>query len=45
MPYYKTLDNSAPDGRRTAEGLLRLKTALDEAVPAKKVDQTLLLAS
>jgi hypothetical protein len=44
MPFYKTLDNGTPEGRRTAEGLLRLKTELDKVVPAKTVDQTLLLA-
>jgi endonuclease/exonuclease/phosphatase family metal-dependent hydrolase len=45
MPFYKGLDAGTPEGRRTAEGLLRLKGALDGAVPAKTVDRTLLLAS
>ncbi|MDP2984186.1 MAG: endonuclease/exonuclease/phosphatase family protein [Candidatus Latescibacter sp.] len=45
MPYYKTIDNSSLGGRRTAQRLLRLKKTLDEAIPAKTVDKTLLLAS
>jgi endonuclease/exonuclease/phosphatase family metal-dependent hydrolase len=45
MPFYKTINASTPEGRRTAEGLLRLKTELDEAIPPKTVDPTLLLAT
>lgn len=45
MPFYKNLNNQIPADRQTAEGLLRLKAALDEAIPAKSVDLTLLLAS
>lgn len=45
MPYYKGIDNRTPIGRRTAEGLLRLKAVLEQTVPAKTVDHTLLLAS
>lgn len=45
MPFYSAIDNGTPVGRRTAEGLLRLKTALDASVPAKTLDQMLLLAS
>jgi hypothetical protein len=45
MPYYKSIDNQTVEGRRTAEGLLRLKAALDQIIPAKTLDQTLLLAS
>lgn len=45
MPFYSAIDNRTPVGRRTAEGLLRLKKALDASVPAKTLDQTLLLAS
>jgi len=45
MPFYGAIDNRTPVGRRTAEGLLRLKKALDSTVPAKTLDQTLLLAS
>ena len=45
MPFYSVIDNRTPAGRRTEEGLLRLKKALDSTVPAKTLDQTLLLAS
>ena len=45
MPFYKTLNNQAAADRQIADGLLRLKPALDEAIPAKSLDLTLLLAS
>lgn len=45
MPFYSSIDNRTPAGRRTAEGLLRLKKALDAMVPPKSLDQTLLVAS
>lgn len=45
MPFYSAIDNRTLVGRRTAEGLLRLKKALDSAVPEKTLDQTLLLSS
>jgi endonuclease/exonuclease/phosphatase family metal-dependent hydrolase len=45
MPFYKTINASTPEGRRTAEGLLRLRTELDKAIPTKTVDPTLLLAT
>jgi endonuclease/exonuclease/phosphatase family metal-dependent hydrolase len=45
MPFYKNLDNTQITDRQTAEGLLRLKPALDTAIPAKTVDSTLMLAS
>ena len=45
MPFYNTLDPSNADDRRTAEGLLRLKTALDEQIPRKTLDHTLLVAT
>ena len=45
MPFYKTIDAATPEGKRTAEGLLRLKTELDKAIPPKTVDPTLLLAT
>ena len=35
MPFYKTIDAATPEGKRTAEGLLRLKTELDKAIPPK----------
>ena len=45
MPFYKTIDSNTLEGRRTAEGLLRLKTELDKSIPPKTVDPTLLLAT
>jgi endonuclease/exonuclease/phosphatase family metal-dependent hydrolase len=45
MPFYKALNSKTEQGRRTAEGLLRLRKALDEAVPSKTLDETLLLAT
>lgn len=45
MPFYNSIDSSKPEGRRTAEGLLRLKESLDEKIPRKSLDQTLLVAS
>ncbi|MBK8246933.1 MAG: endonuclease/exonuclease/phosphatase family protein [Gemmatimonadetes bacterium] len=45
MPYYASLNPKRPDDRRTAEGLLRLRLALGAEVPAKSIDDTLLIAS
>ncbi len=45
MPFYKTITTKTPEGRRTLEGLLRLKAELDKAIPVKTVDPTLLLAT
>ncbi len=45
MPFYKSINYKIEAGKRTAQGLLRLKAALDAAIPAKQVDQTLLLAT
>lgn len=45
MPFYKKLNPKYSSDRRTAEKLLVLKSALDQRIPAKTVDQTLLLAS
>ncbi len=45
MPYYKSIDYKSIEGKRTAEGLLRLKSELDKAIPAKSIDKTLLLAT
>jgi endonuclease/exonuclease/phosphatase family metal-dependent hydrolase len=50
MPYYKILNNKKAEDRRTAEGLIRLREALDNqtlltAIPKKTVDETLLVAS
>ncbi len=46
MPFYKNIDTkNDPTGKQTVEGLLRLRAALDDGIPAKTVDNTLLLAS
>lgn len=45
MPFYKSINPTVPEGKRTLEGLLRLRPALDKAIPAKTVDPTLLLAT
>src|SRR5512143_1222829 len=45
MPFYKMIDTKTQAGRQTIEGLLRLKTALDQAIPAKTVDTKLLIAT
>ncbi len=45
MPSYKEINAGKRTGRRTVKGLLRLNQALDNTVPAKTLDQTLLLAS
>ncbi len=45
MPYYRSIRNNEPVGRRTAEGLLRLNKSLSVTVPERTLDQTLLLAS
>ncbi|MBL8960977.1 MAG: endonuclease/exonuclease/phosphatase, partial [Gemmatimonadetes bacterium] len=45
MPYYASLNPTRADDRRTAEGLLRLRIALGTDVPAKSIDDTLLIAS
>lgn len=45
MPYYKSIDGKKEAGKRTIEGLLRLRPALDTEIPPKSLDDTLLLAS
>ena len=45
MPFYKALHSNSAEDRRTIEGLLRLKPALDQSIPMKTVDPTLLLAT
>jgi hypothetical protein len=44
MPWYDNLDSKNPADRRTAEGLLRLKDALDAAIPPR-TPSTMLLAT
>ena len=45
MPFYSSLKPEEPADRRTADGLLRLRAALCEQIPAKTTDETLLLAT
>ena len=45
MPDYKSIDSNSTAGRRSAENLLKLKFELDNAIPAKTVESTLLLAT
>ena len=45
MPFYKSIDYKTIEGKRTAEGLLRLKKELDASIPPKSMDKTLLLAT
>src|SRR4030042_1489766 len=45
MPFYRRINVSKAEGRRTIEGILRLKEALDKEIPKKTRDQTLLVAS
>ena len=45
MPDYKSIDSKTVEGRRTAEKLLLLKFELDQVIPSKTVDPTLLLAT
>jgi endonuclease/exonuclease/phosphatase family metal-dependent hydrolase len=45
MPEYKLLNGDTPAGKRTAQNLIRLRFELDNAIPARTVDSTLLLAT
>jgi len=46
MPFYYSIDGRKPEGKRTAEGLLRLKKGfVEENVPERSVDETLLLGT
>lgn len=45
MPFYSSLKSEREQDLRTVEGLLRLRKALDKAIPQRTLDQTLLLAS
>ncbi len=44
MPFYQTIKENTPSGKRTIEKLLLLKEALNE-IPKKTLDETLLLAT
>lgn len=45
MPDYKHIDSSTVEGRRTARNLITLRLELDNKVPTKTVESTLLLAT
>jgi len=45
MPFYKSLDQNSETDRRIIDGLIRLKTSLDEVIPVKKNDQNLLICT
>lgn len=46
MPYYQYLrDTTAAERRRSAAGLLRLKSALADTIPTKKTSENLLIAT
>ena len=45
MPFYKNIKAETTEGKRTAEGLLRLRAELDKTIPKKTIDPTLLLAT
>lgn len=45
MPAYKKIDATTVAGRRTIQGILRLREALDVRIPRKSVDPTLLVAT
>ena len=45
MPFYQAIDGTTATGKRTIEGCLRLRGALQQHVPMKTMNRTLLLAS
>jgi endonuclease/exonuclease/phosphatase family metal-dependent hydrolase len=45
MPFFYNLDKSKPEDARTAERLLALDAKLSDEIPAKTLDDTLLLAT
>ena len=45
MPFYHRINKETEAGRRTAQGLLRLREALGEQIPRRGVAGTLLLAT
>ena len=45
MPFYKKLSNQSPEGVRTIERLLALRRELKNQLPARTLDNTLLLAT
>jgi endonuclease/exonuclease/phosphatase family metal-dependent hydrolase len=45
MPFYQAIDGTTEVGKRTIDGSLRLRKVLDESVPDKTLDETLIVAS
>ncbi len=45
MPFYQQLSNNSPAGKRTLERILQLRQQLDEEIPQKTAEKTLLLAT
>ena len=45
MPFYQNIDPRTTEGQRTIERLLALRQALDDKIPARTLNETLLLAT
>ena len=45
MPFYQAINGRTAEGKRTINGCLRLREALEDSIPRKTQDATLLLAS
>lgn len=45
MPFYQTINGTSKQGKRTIDGCLRLRKALEAEIPQKTLDNTLLVAS
>ena len=45
MPFYYRIDGTTDEGKRTAQGLLRLRKQLDAQIPPRKLASALLLAT
>lgn len=45
MPFYRDLNSAVPAGKRTIEKLLALRKSLDEQIPQRTLEKTLLLAT
>lgn len=45
MPFYKSIDQNTTEGRRIVEKLLELRKELDDKIPSRTLDSTLLLAT
>ena len=45
MPFYYTIRETKPEGRRTLEGLRRLRAQLDAEIPRRDLNDSLLLAT